>query len=327
MPLVVINVDPKATPDRLINLFCFSGIICGMKTIKILAVWLFVCCVAHAAPVPRLAFQVYAVRDMCERDFAGTLKAAKALGYEGVETGRFYGLDAKGLKAACDEAGLTLVALQLYPHNLTEPQLAETIRFCKECGCNRVNVAWYKGSAANPNDWQLLVNVLNHAAEVCAKEGIFVAYHNHDHEFSMKIGRRSVWEWLWAKGSGDDLRQVTPTPRFSDRVLQELDCGNCVLGGGDPVACLAAHPHRNPTVHIMPALGGPRFVAAEDGTRPVPPAGECGVGSAHDKSDWKRIVPALVADGVEWLVVKPTTHPNSLADLEASIKYLKGIMK
>ena len=47
---------------------------------------------------PRLAFQVYAVRDMCEKDFAGTLKAAKALGFEGVETGRFFGLDAKALK-------------------------------------------------------------------------------------------------------------------------------------------------------------------------------------------------------------------------------------
>ena len=104
---------------------------------------------------PRLAFQVYAVRDICAKDFLGTLKAAKAMGYEGVETGRFYGLDAKGLKRACDEAGLELVALQLYPHNLTEPQLAETIRFCKESGCNRINVAWYKGSSENVNDWQL----------------------------------------------------------------------------------------------------------------------------------------------------------------------------
>ena len=279
-------------------------------------------CAAQATPAPRFAFQVFAVRDLCEKDFAGTLKAAKALGYEGVETGRFYGLDAKGLKAACDDAGLALVALQLYPHNLTEPQLAETIRFCKESGCNRINVAWYKGSAANPNDWQLLVNVMNHAAEVCAKEGIFVAYHNHDHEFSMKIGGRCVWEWLWAKGSGEDLRQVTSTPRFSDRVLQELDCGNCVLGGGDPVACLAAHPHRNPTVHIMPAIKANVKCKMENGK-----CDGCGVGSPKDMADWKRIIPALVADGVEWLVVKPTTHPDSIADLEASIKYLKEVLK
>ena len=270
-----------------------------------------------ALAVPRLAFQTYAVRDLCEKDFAGTLKAAKAMGYEGVETGRFFGLDAKGLRAACDEAGLELVALQLYPHNLTEPQLAETIRFCKECGCRRINVAWYNGGEENPNDWQLLVNVLNHAAEVCAKDGIAVAYHNHDHEFSMRIGDKRVWDWLFAKGeSGGAMRQVTATPRFSDLVLQELDCGNCVLGGGDPVQCIVAYPHRNPTVHVMPAIANVKC-KVENGK-----CDGCGVGSARDMADWKRIVPALVADGVEWLVVKPTVHPDSLVDLEASIKYL-----
>ena len=268
-----------------------------------------------AFAAPRMAFQVYAVRDLCERDFVGTLKAAKAIGYEGVETGRFYGRDAKGLKAACDEAGLELVALQLYPYNLTEPQLAETIRFCKDCGCNRVNVAWYKGSAENPADWQILVNVLNHAAEVCAKEGIYVAYHNHDHEFSIKFGGKCVWDWLWEKDAGNSLGQIAPAPRFSGLVLQELDCGNCVLGGGDPVRVISAYPHRNPTVHVMPAI------ADAKGLKP----GEAGVGSSRDAAEWRRIVPALASDGVQWLVVKPTAHPGSIEDLKASYSYLKGL--
>ncbi len=253
---------------------------------------------------PRLAFQTYAVRDLCEKDFAGTLKAAKAMGFEGVETGRFYGLDAKGLKAACDEAGLELVALQLYPHCLTEPQLAETIKFCKESGAKRINVAWYKGSAENANDWQLLVNVLNHAAAVCAKEGIEVAYHNHDQEFKISLHGRTAMEWLYDGDGPGLLRQVNETPRLSPLVKQELDIGWCVLAGGDPLAWLAAHPRRNPTVHVMPAGGR-------------------SVGDANDRADWRRIIPALVADGVEWLVVKPVARPDSLADLKASIDYLR----
>ena len=76
-------------------------------------------------------------------------------------------------------AGLELVALQLYPTALVEPELARTIRLCREAGTNRINVAWFKGSAENPNDWQLLADVVNHAAEVCAAEGIAVGYHNH----------------------------------------------------------------------------------------------------------------------------------------------------
>ena len=39
-------------------------------------------CSACAFAAPRLAFQTYAVRDLCEKDFAGTLKAVKAMGFE-----------------------------------------------------------------------------------------------------------------------------------------------------------------------------------------------------------------------------------------------------
>lgn len=264
----------------------------------------------------KVGFQVFAVRDLCERDLIGTLKDAKTIGYEGVETGRFYGRSAADWKAICADAGLQLFALQLYPHNLTEPQLGETIRFCRAAGCSRINVAWYKGSAENPNDWQLLVNVLNHAAEVCAKEGISVAYHNHDHEFRQKIGGRCVWDWLWYESDGNDLRQATATMRFSSLVRQELDCGNCVLGGGDPVEWIRRFPGRNPTVHIMPAI------ADVDGLKP----GEAGVGSARDRADWRRIIRALDESGTEWLTVKPTAFPDSLADLKTSFDYLKGIM-
>ncbi len=257
----------------------------------------------------RLAFQVYGVRDLCARDYRGTLKAARALGYEGVETGRFYGLDGKGLRALCAEAGLTLVALQLYPSALVEPELAKTIRLCHEAGTDRINVAWFKGSAENLNDWHLLVNVVNHAAEVCAADGIEVGYHNHDQEFRIRFSGRTVCEELFA--------------RFSPRVRQEFDPGWCVLAGEDPLAWLAAHPHRNPTMHVMPAIPG--VTAGAPKGFPLGP-GACGVGSARDLADWRRILPAAVADGTDWLVVKPTAYPDSLADLAASARAVTGLL-
>ena len=261
----------------------------------------------------RIGFQVFAVRDLCERDFPGTLKAAKAMGYEGVETGRFYGRTAQELKALVGDAGLELFALQLYPHNLTEPQLGETIRFCETCACKRINVAWYCGSEENLNDWQLMINVLNHAADVCAENGISVAYHNHDHEFRMKVGGRCLWDWLW-NGNGDSLRQVTGTPRFSSRVQQELDCGNCLLGGSDPVEWITRFPGRIPTVHLTPAISD------FQGLKP----GEAGLGSSRDRADWPKILTALRRCGTEWLTVKPTGFPGDLADLKSSRAYLKS---
>lgn len=247
---------------------------------------------------PRLAFQVYAVRDLCEKDFEGTLRAVKALGYEGVETGRFYGRSAGELKALLERVGLELVALQLYPDDLTEPKLRDTLRFAKDCGADRINVAWFKGSAENHRDWQLLVNVVNHAAEVAAKEGIAIGYHNHDQEFRAKFGGKHVWDWLWE--------------RFSPLVKQEFDAGWCAIAGVDPHAVLKRYPHRNPTVHVMPAISD----AA--GLKP----GEAGVGSVRDRIDWRKLAAEYAADGTEWFVVKPVSFPGSVEDLKASIEFL-----
>jgi hypothetical protein len=131
----------------------------------------------------------------------------------------------------------------------------------------------------------------------------------------MTFDDKCVWEWLWEPSPRNELlRQVAVVPRFSPLVMQELDCGNCVLGEGDPVYWLDRYPLRNPVVHVMPAIEG-------TGTRP----GECGVGSKSDRADWPRIIGALKRNGVEWLVVKPTLFPGSLADLQASAEYLRGL--
>ena len=80
-----------------------------------------------AASRLKLGFQVYGVRDLCARDFRGTLRAVRALGYTGVETGRFHGLDGRAFRDMLADCDLACIAFQLYPHMLTEPQLAETI--------------------------------------------------------------------------------------------------------------------------------------------------------------------------------------------------------
>lgn len=259
---------------------------------------------AAGANVPRLAFQVYGVRDLCAKDLVGTLKAAKAMGFEGVETGRFYGRSAADWKALCAEVGLELVALQLYPHVLVGAELQKTIRFCHECGCRRINTAWFKGSTENVNDWKLVVNVINHAAEICAKEGIEIGYHNHDQEFRTTFDGKSALDWLYE--------------RFDERVKGEFDPGWCVLAGADPFRWLKDHPHRNPTMHVMPA---------------IPPAavkslkrGEAGVGSRNDLVDWRRFLPLAAADGVKWFVIKPTVHPDSLDDLAASVSFDRSLL-
>lgn len=252
-------------------------------------------------PAPRLGFQVYGVRDLCDKDLVGTLKAAKAMGYEGVETGRLYGRSATEWRSMCADIGLELLALQLYPFNLTEPDLAKTIRFCHESGCRHISTAWFKGSSENLGDWQLVVNVLNHAAEVCAKEGITVAYHNHDQEFAIKFKGRPVWEWLFeGEGRNPELAQVFPLSRFRPCVKQEFDPNWCTVAGENAVQWFARSAARNPTIHVT--IDDPRC-------------------------NWPEIVRTAKNAGTQWLVVKPTKNPKTLDLIRKDLAYLQSLIQ
>ena len=54
-----------------------------------------------------IALQVYSVRGDLEKDFFGTLRAVKEMGYAGVEFAGLYGNDPEQVRSFCEEIGLT----------------------------------------------------------------------------------------------------------------------------------------------------------------------------------------------------------------------------
>ena len=52
-----------------------------------------------------IGYQVYSARDDAAKDLPGTLKAIKALGYDGVEFAGFYGHEANAVKAMLGRRG------------------------------------------------------------------------------------------------------------------------------------------------------------------------------------------------------------------------------
>lgn len=57
-----------------------------------------------------VAVQVYSVREDAEKDFAGTMKKIKEIGYDGVELAGLYGLEPAAIKAAIEDAGLVALS-------------------------------------------------------------------------------------------------------------------------------------------------------------------------------------------------------------------------
>ena len=60
-----------------------------------------------------VAVQVYSVREDAEKDFAGTMKKIKEIGYDGVELAGLYGLTPQEVKAAIEDAGLVLSLIHI----------------------------------------------------------------------------------------------------------------------------------------------------------------------------------------------------------------------
>ena len=58
----------------------------------------------------KLGVQLYSVRDDAAKDIEGTLKAVKAMGYDGVELAGLYGKTPEELKALAESVGLEIIS-------------------------------------------------------------------------------------------------------------------------------------------------------------------------------------------------------------------------
>jgi sugar phosphate isomerase/epimerase len=192
--------------------------------------------------------ELYTVRDLLARDFAGTLAALAKLGYREVEGSELYGrspaearacFEGLGLAAPAwhgffdpaDERGLDAAierALGLGARYLVAATAKELVSFGPKGVSLREDLpaAGYRGIAA----------FLNRAGERCAAAGLRFAYHNHHVELrAVEAGRR---------GLDVLLAETDPT-----RVGYELDLCWTVAGGADPRALFARHPGRFPLCH------------------------------------------------------------------------------
>lgn len=252
-------------------------------------------CVSRSGAVgwkPRLAFQVYGVREVCEKDFPGTLAALKAMGYEGVEAGRFFGRTPTQAAAIFRDSGLVVPTIQLSVSDIAPDRFDERLDFAESVGARNICLAYF--NANKEDDWKALADRLSATAATAAMRGLRFCYHNHDHEFHLKFRGIFAWEFLYS--------------RVSAEVLQEFDPGHCARAGQNPVAWLDRYPHRNPCIHMMSASD--KYGA---------------VGNPDDKVNWSAVLAACRRQGTEWLVIKPVIRPDSLEDCRLSYRYLRSI--
>lgn len=167
------------------------------------------------SPVPAklpLGFQVWTIKDMLVKDFPGTLKKIKELGYQSVEMcsppgyegsgfGPLMKITAKEMKKIINDAGLVLESTH-YQMSELRKNLDERIEFAKESGQKQMVLA-SPGlpKDATMSDWMKASDELNSFGAKSIKSGIQMVYHNHHTEFE-KIDGTLIYDAL--------LRQLDP---------------------------------------------------------------------------------------------------------------------
>ncbi|MFF1877196.1 sugar phosphate isomerase/epimerase family protein [Leifsonia sp. NPDC058230] len=182
--------------------------------------------------------QLYTVRELLTEDTVGTLKRIADLGFTQVEPFAFlsFGDD---LRRGLSEAGLSAPTTH---QSFIGAELEPVFEAAKALGIETVIDPF-----VDPTRWQTAESVdqiaaqLNEAAEVAARYGVRVGYHNHAHELESTIDSVTALEYFAGK--------------LSDKVVLELDTYWVVVGGHDPVELLHKLGDRVVALHVKDGPG------------------------------------------------------------------------
>ncbi len=183
-----------------------------------------------------IGLQLYSVREDCKRDLPGTIAAVAKMGYKGVEFAGYYDRSAGQLRKMLDDNGLVCCGTHTGLDTLLGDNLRRTIEFNKTLGNKYLIVPGLPEKYRSSHQaWLDTAKLFNELAEKVKPHEMLVGYHNHSIEFTAMDG-----ELPWDTFYGNTRKDV----------VMQIDVGNAIHGGADPLPYLYLYPGRAITVHV-----------------------------------------------------------------------------
>ena len=191
------------------------------------------------------ATQIWPFRESFGKDMPGTLERIAKLGFVGVELCRWFNWTdmfdkwpAEDILAVSQSVGVKIASSHISYATIFEENLDELIQFCRAVGMNYAIVASVPEEQAKSRDAVLgIAQVFNKAADVLKSEGIKIGYHNHGFDFK-PLPEEGSLPW--------DLFFENTDPE----IVMQVDIGNALQGGADPIFYLKKYPGRAKLVHL-----------------------------------------------------------------------------
>ncbi len=242
----------------------------------------------------KIGLQVYSVRDAYAQDAVECLKRIKAIGYEGVELfGSLETHTAEFLRDTLKEIGLENCGYHTgWQEFETEEKIQRTIDYMKTLGCKYVIVPWMPEKTVE--EWNDQICDFNKMAARLREEGLVMGFHAHKGEMLILENGKCAWEMI-----GDQ------TP--SDFIMQ-LDIGNALNGGQDPVALYKKYADKGVTVHY-------KAYSLENGYDAL---------IGEDDIDWNAIVEiSKNTPNFDWAIIEK----DALDDFDSVVKLYENLKK
>lgn len=252
---------------------------------------------ARAKPARPIGLQLYTVRELFAPDPIGTLEKVAAIGYREVEFGGggYDKMDHAALRKAMDRLGLKCPSIHV-GYEALAADLGAVVNMARTLGADTIVVPWLTPEMRAPDVFKRAITDFNRWAGQLKAVGLGFAYHNHDFEFTVKSGGRSLFDMLVADGD----------PKL---VKIELDLFWTIAAGEDPKAVIKRLPGRIYAYHVKDRAADGRMVSV-------------GAGMV----DFADIFTLNRQAGVKHLYVENDQAPAPyLPDIKASFDHLRRI--
>ncbi len=246
--------------------------------------------------------QLYTLRDIIPKDPKEVLKQLAAFGYRQIESyegaqGMFWGMSNTGFKEYMDSLGMTIVSSHCDINKDFERKAAEAAAI----GMKYLICPW-KGPQKSLDAFKTFADEFNQKGEICKKNGIRFAYHNHDYSFKAMDGQ--LPQDVMMKGTDPSL------------VDFEMDIYWVVTGAQDPEVWFKKYKDRFRLCHIKDRSKTP---VADNGKNSV----DLGTGTI----DFTRVLKTAKLNGMEYFIVEQEAYPNGsqLEAAKANAAYMKKL--
>ncbi|MBX7495774.1 sugar phosphate isomerase/epimerase [Qipengyuania sp. 6B39] len=238
----------------------------------------------------RLGVQLYTVRYLFEKDYAGTLASLAKIGFKDCETAGYFAHDPRDVRSAMDDLGLVSRSGHIRLNELQDG-FAKQLETAAIMGQRSLYLGWIPEEERTPDKYRALADLLNTRGEAAKAASIQLGYHNHDFEFADLGG---------VKGYDILLERTDPS-----LVAMEIDFYWAAQAGVDPRDLFARAPGRFHSCHIKDRKADGSMVSVGEG-----------------QIDFASILSEARKAGLETFYVEHDEPADPIVSVAASYAYL-----